>query len=145
MKVSEIMTRDVRLASPGQSLREVASEMEKHDVGVLPVGDNDRLIGMITDRDIAIRGISRGLGPDARVRDVMSAEVKYCFEDDAIDDLVQSMASEQIRRLPVLNNKKRLVGIIALGDLATSPDGQTTRVALSGISQHGGHHCQSGA
>jgi CBS domain-containing protein len=145
MKVSEIMTRDVHLASPGQSLREVASEMEKHDVGVLPVGDNDRLIGMITDRDIAIRGISHGLGPDACVRDVMSAEVKYCFEDDAIDDLAHSMASEQIRRLPVLNNKKRLVGIISLGDLATSRDGQTTGAALSGISQHGGHHCQSSA
>jgi CBS domain-containing protein len=145
MKVSEIMTRDVHLANPGQSLREVAAEMEKHDLGVLPVGDNDRLIGMITDRDIAIRGISHGLGPDARVRDVMSAEVKYCFEDEAIDDLAQSMASEQIRRLPVLNNKKRLVGIISLADLATSRDGRSTGVALSGISQHGGQHCHSSA
>jgi CBS domain-containing protein len=145
VKASEIMTRDVCLASPGQSLREVAAEMEKHDVGVLPVGDNDRLVGMITDRDIAIRGISHGLGPDARVREVMSTEVRYCFEDDAIDDLAQHMASEQIRRLPVLNKKKRLVGIISLGDLATSRDGHMTGVALSGISQQGGHHCQSGA
>jgi CBS domain-containing protein len=145
MKVSEIMTRDVCLASPGQSLREVAAEMAKHDVGVLPVGENDRLIGMITDRDIAIRGVSRGLGPDATVREVMSTEVKYCFEGDAIDDLAQNMASEQIRRLPVLNNQKRLVGIISLGDLATCRDGRTTGVALSGISQHGGHHCQSTA
>jgi CBS domain-containing protein len=145
MKVNEIMTRDVCLVSPGQSLREVAAEMEKHDVGVMPVGDNDRLVGMITDRDIAIRGISHGLGPDARVRDVMSAEVKYCFEDDAIDDLAQNMASEQIRRLPVLNNKKRLVGIISLGDLATSRDGHATGVALSGISQQGGHHCHTSA
>ena len=145
MKVNEIMTRDVCLASPEQSLREVAAEMEKRDVGVLPVGDNDRLVGMITDRDIAIRGISHGLGPDARVRDVMSTEVKYCCEDDAIDDLAQNMASEQIRRLPVLNRKKRLVGIISLGDLANSRDGQTTGVALSGISQHGGQHCHSSA
>jgi CBS domain-containing protein len=142
MKVSEIMTRDVCLASPQQSLREVAAEMAKHDVGVLPVGEKDRLVGMITDRDIAIRGISRGLGPDTPVREVMSAEVKYCFEDDAVDDLARNMASEQIRRLPVLNDKKRLVGIISLGDLATSLDGRPTGVALSGISQHGGHHCQ---
>ena len=87
MKVSEIMTRDIFLARPGQKLREVAAEMEKHDIGVLPVGENDRLVGMITDRDIAVRGISHGLGPEAPIRDVMSAEVKYCFEDDNINDL----------------------------------------------------------
>ena len=87
MKVSEIMTRDVCLASPQQSLREVAAEMAKHDVGVLPVGEKDRLVGMITDRDIAIRGISRGLGPDTPVREVMSAEVKCGFENDAVEIL----------------------------------------------------------
>ncbi|HLK80564.1 MAG TPA: CBS domain-containing protein [Xanthobacteraceae bacterium] len=145
MKVSEIMTRDVFLASPGQKLRDVAAEMERHDIGVLPVGDNDRLVGMITDRDIAVRGISHGLGPDAPVRDVMSAEVKYCFEDDDVDDIAQNMAIEQIRRLPVLNDKKRLVGIVSLGDLATCRNGRATGVALTGISQHGGHHCQSSA
>src|SRR5229473_8701786 len=128
MKVSEIMTRDVFLASPGQKLREVAAEMEKRDIGVLPVGDSDRLVGMITDRDIAVRGISHGLGPEAPVRDVMSTEVKYCFEDDDIDDLAQNMASEQIRRLPVLNDEKRLVGIVSLGDLAASRDGRSTRI-----------------
>jgi CBS domain-containing protein len=145
MKVSEIMTRDVCIASPGQKLSEVAAEMEKHDIGVLPVGDNDRLVGMITDRDIAIRGICHGLGPEARVRDVMSAEVRYCFEDDEIDDLAQNMAHEQIRRLPVLNDKRRLVGIVSLCDLATSRDGRATGVALSGISRVGGQHCQSSA
>jgi CBS domain-containing protein len=145
MKVNEIMTRDVWLASPDQKLREVAAEMERHDIGVLPVGDNDRLVGMITDRDIAVRGISHGLGPEASVRDVMSAEVKYCFEDDEIDNLAQNMAAEQIRRLPVLDSKKRLVGIVSLCDLASCRNGQATGVALSGISQHGGHHCQSSA
>lgn len=143
MKVSEIMTRDVFLASPGQRLRDVAGEMEKRDIGALPVGDNDRLVGMITDRDIAVRAISHGLGPDAPVRDVMSGQVKYCFEDDDVDDLAQNMAIEQIRRLPVLNDKKRLVGIVSLCDLATCRNGRATGVALSGISQHGGHHCQS--
>ena len=72
MKVSEIMTRDVCLASPGQKLRDVAAEMKRRDIGLMPVGDNDRLVGMISDRDIAVRGISQGLGPDASVRDVMS-------------------------------------------------------------------------
>lgn len=143
MKVCDIMTRDVHLASPSQKLREAASEMEKNDIGVLPVGENDRLVGMITDRDIAVRGISHGLGPDAPVRDVMSGEVRYCFEDDDIDDLAQSMADEQIRRMPVLNHDKRLVGIISLGDLAVSQDGHAGEMALSGICQSGGHHCQS--
>jgi CBS domain-containing protein len=143
MKVSDIMTRDVHLASPSQKLREVAAVMEKHDIGVLPVGDNDRLVGMITDRDIAVRGISHGLGPDAPVRDVMTNDVRYCFEDENIEDLAQNMADEQIRRLPVLNSKKRLVGIIALADLAVSQDGRSGEMALSGISQTGGQHCQS--
>jgi len=156
MKVSEIMTRDVCLASPGQKLRDVAAEMKKRDIGVLPVGDNERLVGMITDRDIAVRGISQGLGPEASVRDVMSAEVKYCFESDEIGDLAQTMADEQIRRLPVLNDKKRLVGIISLGDLAASRGGRSTKIpdqpshhahlakALSGISQERRSPAKSG-
>jgi CBS domain-containing protein len=143
MKVGEIMTRDVRIASPGQKLREVAAEMEKNDIGVMPVGENDRLVGMITDRDIAVRGISHGLGPDAPVRDVMSGKVRYCFEDEDIDRLAQNMANEQIRRMPVLNHDKRLVGIISLGDLAVSQDGHAGELALSGICQTGGLHCQS--
>jgi CBS domain-containing protein len=143
MRVGELMTRDVVMASPGQKLRDVAAAMEKHDIGALPVGDNDRLVGMITDRDMAVRGISHGLGPDAPVCDVMSAEVKYCFEDDDVDDLVQNMADQQIRRLPVLNDDKRLVGIVSLGDVALSQEGNASEMALSGICQTGGHHCQT--
>jgi CBS domain-containing protein len=143
MKVSDIMTRDVHLATPSQKLREVAAEMEKCDVGVLPVGENDRLVGMITDRDIAIRAVSHGLGPDASVRDVMSRNVRYCFDGDDIEDIAQSMADEQVRRLPVLNGDKRLVGIISLCDLAVSQEVEAGGVALSGISQSGGRHCQS--
>jgi CBS domain-containing protein len=117
--------------------------MEKNDIGVLPVGDNDRLVGIITDRDIAVRAISHGLGPDAAVRDVMSRGVRYCFEDEDVEDLAQNMADEQIRRLPVLNSEKRLVGIISLGDLAVSEGGHAGELALSGICQSGGQHCQS--
>jgi CBS domain-containing protein len=143
MKVSDLMTRDVHIASPSQKLREAAAEMEKCDVGVLPVGENDRLVGMITDRDIAVRGVSHGLGPDASVRDVMSKDVRYCFDGDDLEDIAQNMADEQIRRLPVLNRDKRLVGIISLGDIAVSQEIQAGGVALSGISQSGGRHCQS--
>jgi CBS domain-containing protein len=143
MKAGDIMTRDVRLANPSQKLREVAAEMESRDIGVLPVGENDRLVGMITDRDMAVRGISRGLGPDAAVRDVMSEDVHYCFEDQDIEGLARKMADEQIRRLPVLNHDKRLVGIISLCDLAVSQEGKSGGLALSGISQSGGRHCQS--
>jgi CBS domain-containing protein len=138
MKVSEIMTRDILVSSPGQNLRQVAADMERHNIGMLPVADNGSLVGIITDRDIAVRGMSKGLGPEARVRDVMSAEVKYCFEDDNIDDLAQKMADEHIRRLPVFNDKKRLVGIVSLTDLATSGNGRSTDLlvmALSGICQ----------
>jgi CBS domain-containing protein len=143
MKVSDLMTRDVHIASPSQKLREAAAEMEKCDVGVLPVGENDRLVGMITDRDIAVRGVSHGLGPDASVRDVMSKDVRYCFDGDDLEDIAQNMADEQIRRLPVLNRDKRLVGIISLGDIAVSQEVQAGGAALSGISQSGGRHCQS--
>jgi CBS-domain-containing membrane protein len=143
MKVGEIMTRDVCIANPGETLREAAAEMEKCDIGVLPVGEHDRLVGMITDRDIAIRGVAHGLGPEARVRDVMSAEVKYCFESDEVEALAYNMADQQIRRLPVLSEQKRLVGIVALADMATSKDALAPTVALSGISQTGGPHNQT--
>jgi CBS domain-containing protein len=138
MKVSEIMTRDIHIASPGQKLHEVAADMQRHNIGVLPVADNDRLVGMITDRDIAVRAMSQRFGPEARVRDVMSAEIKHCFEDDDIADLAQKMADERIRRLPVFNDDKRLVGIVSLADLATSGDRISAEIlvkALSGICQ----------
>ena len=92
MKVSEAMTRTVRIASPDQSIREVARIMAEVDTGVLPVGENDRLVGMITDRDIAIRAVAEGKGPDAKVREVMTPDIKYCFEDDDVDQVTRNMA-----------------------------------------------------
>src|SRR6266542_2382752 len=103
MKVSEAMTRDVRVASPEETLRQAAKTMASLDAGVLPVGENDHLIGMITDRDIAIRGIARGKGPKAKVRDVMTEDVKYCFDDQEVEDVTHNMADIQVRCLPVLN------------------------------------------
>jgi CBS domain-containing protein len=143
MKVSEAMTKDVRVANPDDTIRKAARTMASIDAGVLPVGENDRLIGMITDRDIAIRGIANGKGPKAKVRDVMTEDVKYCFDDQEIEDVTRNMADIQVRRLPVLNRDKRLVGILSLGDIATSRDGKAANDALSGISRPGGEHVQA--
>jgi CBS domain-containing protein len=144
MKVSEAMTRDVRVASPDQSIREAARIMAEIDAGVLPVGENDRLVGMITDRDIAIRAVAEGKGPDTSVREVMTQDVKYCFEDEDTDDVVRNMADQQVRRLPVVNRDKRLVGILSLGDLAVMEGARPAGEALAGVSQPGGEHSQTG-
>ncbi|ARQ58609.1 MULTISPECIES: CBS domain-containing protein [Rhizobium] len=143
MKVSDCMTTDVQITDPEHTLRDVASMMGRLDAGVLPVGENDRLVGMITDRDIAIRGVAEGKGPDAKVRDVMSTDVKYCFDDEDIEDVLHNMGDLQVRRLPVLNRSKRLVGIISLGDLAMMGETMETGKALSDISQRGGAHSQT--
>jgi CBS domain-containing protein len=116
--------------------------MAQVDVGLLPIGQNDRLVGMVTDRDIAIRAVAAGLGPKTKVANVMSKEVKYCFEDDDVAEVAQNMADLQIRRLPVLNREKRLVGILSLADIALS-DGGSAGDALSGISRPGGLHSQA--
>jgi predicted transcriptional regulator len=143
MKISNCMTNDVQIANPDQTIREVAQVMGRLDAGSMPVGDNDRLVGMITDRDIAIRGIAMGKGPDAKVSDVMSSDVKYCFDDEEVDDVLHNMGDLQVRRLPVLNREKRLVGIISLGDLATNGQTADAGEALSGISKRGGEHSQT--
>ena len=97
MKVSEAMTRDVRVVSPDETVRQAAKMMATLDAGILPVGENDRLIGMITDRDIAIRGIAQGKGPKAKVRDVMTDDVKYCFDDQEVEEVTRNMADIQVR------------------------------------------------
>jgi CBS domain-containing protein len=138
------MTRDGRVASPEETVQKAAQTMASLDAGVLPVGEKDHLIGMITDRDIAIRGVAQGKGPKAKVCDVMTQDVKYCFDDQEIEEVTRNMADIQVRRLPVLNREKRLVGILSLGDIATSRDGQDAGEALRGISRHGGEHTQTG-
>ena len=107
MKVSECMTTDVKIADPSRSIQDAAKLMDKNDCGSLPVGEGDRLVGMITDRDIVIRAVAAGLPPDTPIRDVMTKEVRYCFENDDIEDVAENMGGIQMRRLPVLNSKKR--------------------------------------
>lgn len=140
MRVCDAMTPSVQLCTPQDSIRDAAEAMAALNVGLLPVADNDRLVGMISDRDIATRGVAMGRGPDAPVRDVMTVDVKYCFEDQDLDEITRNMADIQVRRLPVLNRDKRLVGIIALGDIAVSKTGDGATMALCGISQPGGQH-----
>jgi CBS domain-containing protein len=123
MQVSEVMTRSVQTITPDESIGQAAKMMADIDAGAIPVGENDRLVGMITDRDIAVRAVAQNKGPDTMVRDVMTPDVKYCFEDEDVDSVVKNMADNQVRRLPVVSRDKRLVGTISLGDIAISAGG----------------------
>jgi CBS domain-containing protein len=144
MRVAEVMTRDVRLIEPNQTIRDAARLMAEMDAGIMPVREGDRLVGMITDRDIAVRAVAQGRGPDTPVREVMTDEVKYCFEDEDTAAVERNMAEIQVRRLPVLTRDKRLVGILSLGDLAMSDKAAKVGAAVAGISQPGGQHSQTG-
>lgn len=142
MRVSEAMTREVRVANPGQSIREVAKIMAEIDAGAMPVGEDDRLVGMITDRDIAIRAVGQGKGPDTPVREVMSTEqVLYCYEDEDLDHVAKNMSEQQVRRLPVVSRDKRLVGIVSLGNIAQR-ETRSANKAVKGVTKPGGAHQQ---
>lgn len=118
MKIAELMTLDVEVIRPNDTLRTAAKMMADLDAGILPVGENDRLVGMITDRDITVRAVAEGRDPDkTTVRDTMTDEVRYCFADESPEEVARKMSAWQVRRLPVLSRDKRLVGIVALGDL----------------------------
>ena len=143
MKVRDCMTRDVQLASPGQTIQEAAMTMARIDAGAMPVGDGDRLVGMLTDRDIAVRAVAKGMGPQTKVREAMTQEIKYCFDDEDCEDVIDNMSDIKVRRLAVLNRDKRLVGIISLGDLAHAERSDRTAMALDQISTPGGLHSQT--
>jgi CBS domain-containing protein len=143
MNISECMSRDVKLVTPGQNIREAARLMADIDAGILPVADNDRLVGMITDRDIAVRAVANGKSPDCPVREVMSQQVLYCYEDESVEDVARNMGEQQVRRLPVVNRQKRLVGIVSLGDLSHDSGRESAGEAISQISAPGGQHSQS--
>ncbi|HDR9023497.1 TPA: CBS domain-containing protein [Burkholderia vietnamiensis] len=121
--VSEVMTRDAATIAPTQTLREAAQMMDALNVGALPVCDGTRLIGMLTDRDIVVRAVSMGVRPDEPIEGVVSGPANWCYEDDDISTVQNKMAEALIRRVPVVDRDKRLIGIVALGDLATSADG----------------------
>ena len=142
MKVSEVMTTDVETISSEQTAREAASFMLRADAGSIPVCEGERVIGMITDRDIAVRGVAEGRGPDTPVSELMSDGIICAHEDDDIDSVAQRMSEEQVRRIPVLDSDEKLVGIVSLGDLTRETQGEVAHQALEGVSAPGGMHQQ---
>jgi CBS domain-containing protein len=142
MKISEVMTREVQTVSPDQPVQEAANFMLSADAGSIPVTEGDRLIGMITDRDIAVRGIAKGYGPDTPVRELMTDDLIVVRIDDDIEEAASKMSEAQVRRLPVIDSDERLCGIVSLGDLARESDDECSQQALEGVSQPGGQHQQ---
>lgn len=142
MLVQDAMSRDVRTVTPETTIKEAARIMADADVGALPVAAGDRLAGMVTDRDIAIRGVAIGKGPDCTVDEVMTHDVLYCHEDEDLGHISQNMAENQVRRLPVVDVDKRLVGIISLADIADARADEAGE-ALEGITRPGGERSQS--
>jgi CBS domain-containing protein len=142
MKVREVMTRDVQTVRPDQTAQEAASFMLNADAGSIPVTEGDRLIGMITDRDIAVRGVAKGNGPDTPVRELMTNDVVSARLDDDIEEVATMMSNAQVRRLPIIDDQQMLCGIVSLGDLSRQADENCAQEALQGVSQPGGDHRQ---
>ena len=142
MKVSEVMTREVQTVRPDQAVKEAASFMLSADAGSIPVSEGDRLIGMITDRDIAVRGIAKGYGPNTPVRELMTDDLVIARIDDDVEEVASRMSQAQVRRLPVVDRDERLCGIVSLADLSREADDGCAVEALEGVSQPGGQHQQ---
>jgi CBS domain-containing protein len=144
MKISEVMTSDVETVQPAATIQEAAGFMLRADAGSIPVCDGERLQGMITDRDIAVRAVAEGRGPDTPVTEIMTGDVLYAFEDDDVEDVAAQMSQAQVRRLPVVSrDEKRLVGIVSLGDLSNAGEHDVAALALDGITEDGGERSQS--
>lgn len=143
-RVADVMATGVKLTSPEDTVQQAAQLMRDEDTGVLPVGEGDKLVGMVTDRDVALRLVAEGRDPrQTRVRDVMSPDVRYVFEDEDLNHVAENMAEQQLRRLPVMNRDKRLVGVISLADLSRKGRGGLAARALGGIAGEGGAQAQA--
>jgi len=144
MKVSECMTAGVETVSSEQPIREAAQFMLRADTGALPVCDGGKLSGMVTDRDITVRAVAEGRGPDTPVRDVMTDDILFIYDDQDVEDAAMLMSDRQVRRLPVKSREDdQLVGIVSLADVSRSSQGEAAAVALGGITDPGGEHNQS--
>lgn len=143
MKVSEVMTKEVVTASAQDTVQDAAKKMAGLNAGALPVTEDERLVGMITDRDIAVKCVAGNKGVHAKVRDIMTPEVRYCFDDQEIDDVMHDMGELQVRRMPVVSRDKHVVGILSLGDVAVSRDNGSAVDALRGVSRPGGAHSRA--
>ena len=135
MQVGKVMTERVSWVDPNTTIPEIARRMRSEDIGSVPVAENDRLVGMVTDRDIVLRIVAEGGDTEtATARQVMSPHILYCYEDETVADVLKNMGDNQIRRLPVLNRDKRLVGVVSLGDLSRAA-AQRSGGALKAISE----------
>ena len=142
MNIRDLMTKDVQTVAPGDSVQQAASFMLSADTGSIPVCENDKVVGMITDRDIAVRGVGKGLGPDAAVRDLMSKDVVCARDTDDVLAIAQRMSDKQVRRMPVVDVDDRLVGMVSLGDLSRQSQEAAATTALEGVSAPGKQHQQ---
>ena len=136
------MTRDVRVCGPEEPIMDCARAMASNDIGVLPVAENNLLVGMVTDRDIAIRAVAAGKGPGTPVREVLSREVLYCFEDQDLEHVANSMGTAKVRRVPVLTRDNRVAGMLSLGDVALR-EPEVAGGAVAELSKPGAPHSQS--
>ena len=144
MKVADCMSRDVQTVNPDQPIQEAAQFMLRVDAGSMPVIENDRLVGMVTDRDIAVRAVAKGRGPETPVREAMTDHVDFCYDDEDVEEVAMKMSDAQVRRFPVMSRDgNKLVGIVSLGDLSRSDHEQAASIALGGITDPGGEHDQS--
>lgn len=135
MKINEIMSNAVHVVDVGDSIRAAAQLMRSEDIGSVPVSESERLVGMVTDRDIVVRAIANGKREDTPVREIMSEGVKYCYEDEDVDHVALNMAQLGVRRLPVVDREKRLVGFVSLSNIASAGDSRATGDLLEGTAQ----------
>jgi CBS domain-containing protein len=137
MKVKQAMHKGVQWVEPGTSIAQLAKLMREHDIGAIPIGENDRLVGMVTDRDIVCRCIAAGLDTHATVaRDVMTKGIVFCMDKQELDDAARIMETKKVRRLPVINGKKRMIGMLSLGDVYNAAPRSTGKEAMHGVSAH---------
>ncbi len=138
MKVRNAMHPGVEWVSPSTTVKELARLMREHDIGALPVGENDRLVGMVTDRDLVCRALAEGCNPDkVTAREIMTKGITYCLDNEELGDAIRIMEQKQIRRLPVINGEKRMVGILSLGDI-TAAQRELCGEVLNAVAAH--HH-----
>jgi CBS domain-containing protein len=143
MRIQEIMTANVRMVRPEQTVAEAAKLMAEEDLGFLPVSNDERLVGIITDRDITVRVIAEGRDGRALIGDVMSDQVKYCYADQSVEEVIANMGDIQVRRLPVVSREKRLVGVVSLADAALKHNPEAAGEALNDVVEPGGPHSQT--
>jgi CBS domain-containing protein len=144
MKITEVMTPNPEIVTREQPIQEAARRMLDADTGALPVGDGDRLVGMVTDRDIAVRAVAEGRGPDTPVGEVMSEKLLFAWDDQDVDEVAIQMSDAQVRRMPILSRQgETLVGMVSIGDLVQSNQGEAAGIAVAGATEPGGEHNQS--